>query len=318
MNLDYLEASKFMGKDKLNYSYLQKVATYPEAEKYFFDRCRKVEVWDYTLTNRIKIKGSIPYWINGHNYYSSLNDWKEGLDYMQSCLNTNIYNGIIDCFEFGTVQEIPFKESTFLQNHIKISGMDSREYKKGNVITGKEFISPMLKVKLYDVSRNMKNKLEKPIQEEISRLYGWDRKKHYIKIENHYKKPEGYFGNNIYMNDLFTSSFQNNLQNDLISTYQKIMKTGNSHLPEKKGDINAGTIPLLILKELETAFNFNTEDLIKAKLKEIPEDILSINDRKARMKTIKDNLKKITIEGKSEYDIIELLKAKIQEEIDSK
>ena len=91
------------------------------------------------------------------------------------------------------------------------------------------------------------------------------------------------------------------------------MKTGNIHLPEKKGDINAGTLPLLILKELEAQFNFRTEDLLKAKLKEIPEEILSISDRKARLKTIRDNLKKIIIEGKSEYDISELLQARIQD-----
>jgi len=317
MNLDYIEVAKFMGKDKLNTAYLQRAASYEGAEKYHFDRCKKIEVWHYESSNHIAVKGSLPYWLNGHNYFSSLQDWKEGLEYMQGCLNINLFSGIVNCFEFGTVQEIPFPESAFLRNHVKITGMESRQYQQGNVITGKEFISPSMKFKMYDAARNFKNKLDKPIQEELSRLYGWDKAKHYIKLENHYRKPEAYFRGNVYMNELLSPNFQNHLKNELLSTYQKIMKTGNIHLPEKKGDINAGTLPLLILKELEALYNFRTEDLLKAKLKEIPEGILSPADRKARMKTIRDNLKKIHFEGKSEYDISELLQAKIQQECES-
>jgi hypothetical protein len=312
MNLDYIEVAKFIGKDKLNTAYLQRAAYFEGAEKYYFDRCRKIEVWHYEKRNQIALKGSLPYWLNGHNYYSSLTDWKEGLDYLQGCLNVNLYAGIVNCFEFGTIQEIPFLEAAFLRNHVKMKGMESRQYQKGNVITGKEFISACFKVKLYDAARNIKNKLEKPIKEELARLFGWDKGKHYIKLENHYMKPEAYFKGNIYLNELLSPIFQNQLMNELLSTYQSIMKTGNFHLPEKKGDINAGTLPLLILKELESIYTFRTEDLLKAKLKEIPEEILSPADRKARMKTIKDNLKKISNAGKSEYDITELLQERIQ------
>ena len=89
------------------------------------------------------------------------------------------------------------------------------------------------------------------------------------------------------------------------------MKTGNLILPEKKADLNAGTLPLLILKELEGIYHFRTEDLLKAKVKAIPERILSTDDKKARMKILRGNLKKISNQGKSEYDITELLEAKI-------
>ncbi len=190
--------------------------------------------------NQVKIKGSLPYWINGHNFYSSCHDWDEGLDYLSGCLGTNVYSGLVECFEYGTIQEVPFSEEQFLRNHIKLLGYQCREYKQGNIITGKEFISPALKVKIYDVSRNIKNKLDKAIQEEISRLYGWDRAKYYIKIESHCKKPEAYFKGNVYVNELLSSSFQVQLQNDLISTYKHIMKTGKLVLPDRKADLMQG------------------------------------------------------------------------------
>jgi hypothetical protein len=314
MNLDYIEVTKFIGKDKPNLEYLQKEAIYPNAERYSFQGCKKIEIWNYPERNQITLKGSLPYFINGHNYFSSYEDWKEGLDYISSSLNQNFYSGLIECFEFGTIQEIPFPENAFLRNHIKMPGMQSKEYLKGLIITGKEFISPSLKVKLYDSNRNIKNKLDKSIQEELRRLWGWEREKHYIKLENHYKKPEAHFRGNVYLNEILSSEFQQMLKMKLINTYKGIMKTGNVILPEKKADINAGTIPLIVLKELESVYHFNIEDMLKAKLKEIPEDILSIADRKARLKILRDNLKKISISGKSEFDISELLEAKIQHE----
>jgi hypothetical protein len=314
MNLDYIEISKFLDKDKPNLEYLQREAYYPNAERYSFQGCKKIEIWNYPERNQLSIKGSFPYFLNGHNFNSSLEDWKEGLDYLSSCLNINLYTGLIEAFEFGTIQEIPFTENAFLRNHVKIQGMEARSYNKVQIITGKEFISPSLKVKLYDSNRNIKSKLDKPIQEEISRLWGWNKEKHYIKIENHYKKPEAHFRGNVYLNEILSSEFQYNLKMELYKTYQKIMKTGNIILPEKKADINAGTIPLIILKELESIYHFNIEDMLKAKLKEIPEDILSLSDRKARLKILRENLKKISFSGKSDFDISELLEAKIQQE----
>jgi hypothetical protein len=311
MNLDYIEIAKFMGKDKPNFHNLEREALYPNAERYSFQGCKKIEVWNYPESNQIKIKGSIPYFINGHNFYSSLHDWKEGLEYLQGSLNINIFTGLVNCFEFGTIQEIPFPESEFLMNHIKAKGFQTRDYHKGSILTGKEFDSSSLKIKLYDINRNIKNKLEKPIREEISRLFGWDKEKHYIKIENHYKKPEAHFKGNLYLSEILSSIFQEGLKNELLNSYQKIMKTGKSIMPTSKADINAGTIPLMILKELESVYNFNTEELIKNKLKAIPEDVFSPSDRKARLKTIRDNLKKIGLQEISKYDIIELLQARI-------
>jgi len=314
MNLDYIEVTQFTGKDKPNLEYLQREAFYPNAERYSFQGCKKIEIWNFPERNQLSIKGSFPYFLNGHNYNSSTEDWKEGIDYLSSCLNLNLYLGLIEAFEFGTIQEISFPENAFLRNHVKIQGMEARSYQKGNVLTGKEFLSPSLKVKLYDSNRNIKQKLEKPIQEEITRLWGWDREKHYIKLENHYKKPEVHFRGNLYLHEILSPEFQITLQWELYKTYQKIMKTGNVILPEKKADINAGTIPLIILKELESVYNFNTEELLRAKLKEISEELLSPADRKARLKILRENLKKISTSGRSEFDISELLKAKIQQQ----
>lgn len=312
MNLDYIDISKSLDKDTLCRDYLQKNATFDDAEMYYFNGCKKIEVWLRGAINQVNIRGSIPYFINGHNFYASHQDWMEGLDYIQGCLKLNIYSGLVNSFEFGTIQEIPFKESDFLSHHIQVKGMQARDYHKGQVLTGKEFISPSLKIKLYDVQRNIKAKLDNPIRADLSRDYGWDSRKHYIKLENHYKKPEVHFRGNVQLTELLSSSFQQDLKEGLLSSYKNIMKTGTTIIPRSKADINAGTIPLMILKELEAVYNFNSEELIRDFVKSIPDEVFSPADRKARQRTIRDNLKKISLQGGSNYDISELLQARLE------
>lgn len=217
-------------------------------------------------------------------------------------------------FEYGTIQEIPFIEADFLHNHYRIKGMTAKAYYQGNVLTGREFENKDLKVKLYDVSRNIKNKLDYAIRKDLSNTYGWDKEKHYIKIENHYKKPEALFSQNLILSELLAEEQLRKLQIDLISTYKNIMKTGSIHFPNDKGDINSSTIPLMVLKELERIYDINTEELIKQIIKCIPEEILTNDDRKYRRSQIKNNLKKIISTEKSSYDITELLNLKLNAE----
>jgi hypothetical protein len=88
------------------------------------------------------------------------------------------------------------------------------------------------------------------------------------------------------------------------------MKTGIIKLPEDKKDLNAGTIPLIILKELEALFPFNSEELIFMKLKSIPEEILNKNDKKARKAILSSNFDKINNNANlSNYDITSKLES---------
>lgn len=311
MNLDFIHISKHIGKDTTNFAYLQEAATYNDStKKYVFDRCEKLQIFHNPNTNILTVKGSLPYWLNGHNYNSSIEDWKEGLDYLSGCLNTNIYTGNIEAFEFGSIQEIPFSASSLLHNHISIKGMTPQEYRQGKTLTGKYFKSPALTVKMYDAGRNIK-KLNKAIRETLSKSFAWDSTKQYIKLENHYKKPYEYFKQQLTPSILISDHFQKVLQMDLIETYSKIMKTGKIKLPENKKDINAGTIPLMVLLELSEVYGFNAEEMLKTLLKEIPQDIMSKEDIKARLHIIRSNLRKLQSSQNSEFDISKLLHEKI-------
>jgi hypothetical protein len=61
MNLDYIEISKFISKDKINFDYLDKDAAYEwGAERYYFDRCKRLKFGIMKQeTNKDKRKPSI-------------------------------------------------------------------------------------------------------------------------------------------------------------------------------------------------------------------------------------------------------------------
>ena len=315
MNLDFIGISKFLHKDTLCTEHLQLNNTYANGNTHYIMHGRKdkdIDVWHFPETNRVFIKGSIPYLMNGHNYHSSVKGFCEGLDYVSDYLKQDIYSFNVDSFEFGTIQKIPFNVSDFLHNHIKIKGTTPHHYNKGNILTGKDFENTYLLTKLYDVNRNMKSKVAAVVRNELKAFYDWNDANNYVKVENHYKKPDLFFRkNNVIVEDLLADESLRKLEVDLINTYRSIAKTGNIHIPSTKSDINVGTIPLMVLKEIESITDINARELINQKIKSIPENILNRNDRKARTRQINENFKKITGTEKSCYDITALLSAKL-------
>ena len=164
----------------------------------------------------------------------------------------------------------------------------------------------------------MKNKLDKAIRSHLSQAYGYDQGKHYLKIENHYKRPEIALnsGIRILVNDLLVPEFYQKCKADLLSQYRNIMKTETLLIPKDKKALSAGNIILLAFKEAETFFPVNAEEMINSLLKAIPEEILNQNDKKARKRQIREMLKKISDPGGSilagnEHDLYSILEAKL-------
>ena len=65
----------------------------------------------------------------------------------------------------------------------------------------------------------------------------------------------------------------------------------------------------MVLMELGFLDEINIIDLVKIKLKSLPESVMNHNDIKARLKQIRSNIKKITISETSIYDLTTKLRA---------
>jgi len=309
MNIDFLDIAKHHGKDKICFEYLKQVASYETGwKKYLLEGLNSIEVWHHEQTANIRLKANFGYYLVGHNFNFKTPELIEGIQQVSELINCNLFDAEVKAFEYGSFIEIDLKPKEFFINHIKHKNKELITFKNHS---GKGFEEVDLKFKLYDAGRNLKTKLSKDIRASLKEHYGYDEAKHYIKIESHYKKPQIHFKKrNIYINEVIQDSFMQLCKEDLINSYKSIMKTGIIKLPEKKKDINSSIVPLILLKELETVFGFDAEELLKAKWKSVPEDKLNSYDKKARLHQLKTNLKKINTTDKSIYDITAKLDAK--------
>lgn len=307
MNFDYLEISRSLDKDKPCLDYLDwQLSTKYGLNKFTYEGCKDVEIWLNEASSSISIKGSISYFMAGQNFKTSSSDLKNGISYLGSILEINLFDAEVKAFEYGSILSIPFSPEYVFNSHVKIQGMKSRSFDYG-----KYFEDRIMKVKLYDAGRNLKIKLSKNEREKLADL-GYDSKANYLKIENHYKKPSIAFKKRlIQTSDLLTTQFQQNCKSDLMNKYASIQKTKGLKVTDKK-NLSCSTIPLLILKEYESFLPCKADMLLKQKIKSIPEAILNKNDKKSRIRQIRNNLRKIESEGKCKYDVSEILESELK------
>ena len=310
MNFDYIAVTKRQSKNNICFDYLEQEGSFVSGwEKYSMKAKNKMVVWINENSNELKLKTNFGYFLNGHNFLVTKKDLISGFQQTSELLNINLFDADVMAFEFGTVANIQQQPQEFLSNHISINKNPLQPFFKKKKLTGKGFEDSSKRIKLYDVGYRIKTNLPEEIRRDLRSFCGYDKAKHYIKLENHYKKPEAYFKKRIFVNDLLEDGFMKLCKEDLITTYKSIMKTGIIQLPKKKADINSATLPLIVLKELAVLFDFNAEELLKEKLKSIPDELLNLNDKKARQRQMKANLKKLEGKEKSKYDISDLLAA---------
>ena len=68
--IDYIDITKyFENKVTINFAHLQLEATYNSGwKKYVLKGCTHLEVWINQQLSLVRIKGSIPYFFQGHNF----------------------------------------------------------------------------------------------------------------------------------------------------------------------------------------------------------------------------------------------------------
>ena len=273
-----------------------------------------MEVWINEVNNLLKVKGSPPYYWQGHNFSFGREALRESIQDISGRLKINLWEAELSRFEFGSIIEVQAKPEELIRHHLKSKGMKTRCINPD----AKYFEGTIQSLKIYDAGRNMKNKLDKAIRSHLSQAYGYDQGKHYLKVENHYKKPEIVLnsGIRILVNDLLIPEFYQKCKADLLSQYRNIMKTETLLIPKDKKALSAGNIILLAFKEAENFFPVNAEEMINSLLKAIPEEVLNQNDKKARKRQIREMLKKISDPGGrilagSKHDLYSILEAKL-------
>ncbi len=271
-------------------------------EKYMYEGCKAVEIWLNPGAELLKIKGSIPYLFQGHNFRCSLDTFKKGVGHLTDVLSLDLMGAEMKAFEYGTILEIPFPVEEVLFSHLKILGMKTRAFDYGVY-----FEDRVLRFKLYDAGKNLKKKLNWQERNRLAQVYGYNPKSNYLKIENHYKNPLSYFKQGVIsLEDILRPDFETLCKHDLSEKYKSIMKSKSINLKSKK-QITSSTIPLIVLKEYEDFLPFSAEELIKKKIKSLPSSIMSYEDKKSRRRQIKANFRKLISDQPCQYNISDIL-----------
>lgn len=324
--IDFIKATKHLQyEDSIFLGHLQLEASYNIGwKKYLLPGCKKLDIWYNEARQLIQIKGSIPYFLQGHNFNFDNCQFVEAINYIGDMLQVNLFDSIIDEFEYGIIIPVKERPRNYIQNHRentkqKLQMNDNPQYKGSCRIWKNKY----LRLKMYDAGTNILHKQGMKMREVI-KATGWNPEGYYLKIEAHYNNPHIIFNNGVgfTLGDLVNPSWQEKFNTDLYKQYKKLTPMGMIEQPKDKKDLSTPDILMITLAEEATQRGKTIKEIQKMlydKINEFPDEILSPNDKKARKRKISETIRKIQILPESRYDLSnkleEALSVKEQEDI---
>lgn len=306
---DYIEISKQLYKDTANLINLKERNKFPSGSTaYHIPGNKPLSLVHNPEINKITISGSIPYFLNGHNFSTNNKEFYQGFKHLENLLHVSLFDSVVEKFEFFQIVETSMKANTIIKSHLAPEGMDIHIYKNGQ-----NFEDNLYKIKMYNPKKRFLQIANKETQMKAEAL-GFDRKKEYTKLEVHYKKPYQVFnhGHNVILSDLLNPEFIRKIEDNYLKQYSRIMKPKSVKIPATKKELTTDKIILLALAESTGNTGQSVKELLYNFLKQIPDSILSKEDKKARQAQIRKLLKIIQEEEANKYDLSELLKEKMQ------
>ena len=314
--LDYIEITKHIqGKNKPFLGHLQPEAVYSSGmEKYFVEGCRKMQIEHNPNTQSLKLKGSPLYFIQGHNFTYNKDLYIEGLKYIEDLLQMDLFDSDLDSFEYGIILEVEIKPKYIIAGHNAGQGFLMRINPKdrGGI---RYFEDNKLQLKLYDAGMNIKHK-QGMTMKRIIKEAGWNPNGNYLKVEAHYKEPHKLLndGRAIRLADIFLPKWEKRLKEDLFEQYQRLEPMKTIELPTNKSELSSADIILLSLAEVSINQGIDLKRTLFEKINSIPENILNMEDKKARRRQINKLLERIETAPKSMYDLSDLLASALVKE----
>lgn len=314
--IDYLETTAhFIGKDTINLGLCKHESSYSSGwEKYSLQGCEKVEIWYHEQLRMMRMKGSIMYFMNGHNFMFDKVQFLKGINIVGRILNVEMWESELDVLEYGTIITTQMQPREYITHHTAGDGlvMDERPKDKGHC---RFFNDSNLDLKMYDAGRNIMMKQDMN-RREIIEGCGWDADGNYLKWEAHYRKPEKRFnkGQAITLSMMMNPAFEQVLKEDLFYQYTRLIPMKTLIEPTSKKDLSTSDIILQMLAE-EKINNGSTIEEVKkmlySRINAIPDEILAKSDKDSRKRSIKALLDKIQTSEASKYDLSEALQKQL-------
>lgn len=307
--IDYIQATKHLGsKDKLFLGHLEHEAQYSSGwNKYRLQGCEKIEIYWNPENSMLRLKGSIMYYWQGHNFSYNKEGFLKAIEHINRILNVNLWDSIIQAFEYGIIMEVNHKPKEYIKRHNAAQSekliMNEKGKDKGNF---RWWTDSNVSLKMYDASKNilMKQGHEKRaiIEEE-----GWNPEGYFLKWEAHYLKPEILnHGKGLILANLTNPQWENIFKEDLYTQYKRLIPMKTIITPTNKKDLGTSSLILLTMAESEINNGATLQEVKKMlydKINMIPDSILSKTDKDSRKRQIKTIIDKIKESPESSWDL---------------
>lgn len=279
---------------------------------FFLQGCKPIEVYWNPETNHLKVKGSLPYFLQGHNFSFSRSQFVEGIDLIQNLLDVPLWDSEVNQFEYGTIFPVPLKPSIYVRNHYSQNSKfllqeDAKDKGGFRLWTGSGE-----DLKMYDAGKNFLKKVPKEYREGS----GYSPEENWLKFEVRIKKPHLLnHSRQVTPEVLQSTSWTNYLNEFLLNQYKQLMTMKKLEAPTEKGQFTALDIAVTMYAEEALNAGHSLQDAKKAVYQTINQaDCLSKTDKDSRKSTIRKAFSKLKEEAESRFDVTEMIKQSLRQE----
>ena len=287
-------------------------------ESFILEGCKEMEVFWRPEDKTLKVKGSLPYFLQGHNFIFGRESFINCVEYLQSILGVGLWNAVVNEFEYGCIFPVTGKPSGYIRNHSaslhSALMLNERGRDKGAFRWWED--SKGMALKLYDAGKNIKMKQGLKAREVIESC-GYDATKNYLKFEIHTKQPATLNdGKILRLETLQNPSFLLHLNDAVIQQYKRLhpMATLVPSTDKKKLSALGIVLSCYALDQMDKGIPLpemrkNIYSFINQ------QEVFSTKDRDSRKATIKRAFDKLVLSDTSRWDLSEDIKrALIKEE----
>lgn len=172
----------------------------------------------------LSIKGSLPYFVQGHNFFFDLNGVKTAINMVSKLLDVDLYDAEVKIIEYGVVVCPKFGIDDFTSSHLSTRGYNRDVYEKGGMLYRRK--DKAYKLKFYSLWANIDD-TENKISKENRRMLECShlgRRNNPMRYEIHGNPRKILNCNKVMVSDIVTEEFENKCKAVLLKRYRQLKK----------------------------------------------------------------------------------------------
>jgi hypothetical protein len=284
------------------------------SEYYLIRNDKRLRVRYHPDFKILRLDGSIPCFWKGYNFAFTNKEFLDAINFISGSLKVDLWKARVDAFEFGVIFETEMKPKTYILHHAaKIQEKLKQNEKAKDNGNFRWWSDKNVSLKMYDAGKNILMKQSLSKKKKLQEL-GWKAKGNFLKWEVHYNRPECLNkGDSLKLSDLVDPIWQKIFKEDLYVQYQRLIPVKDAIItPSNKKGLSTAKILALELSEEAISQGHPATSVKKklyAKINDIPDEVLTKQDKDARKRQIREIFDKIQEAPDSKWNLLR----KIQE-----